>query len=33
MKTTPLNNQEAAPVRRSGTYFGLGTYLLSLIHI
>ena len=27
MKTTPLNNQGAAPMRRSGTYFGLGTYL------
>ncbi|MGE8314610.1 MAG: ABC transporter permease [Pseudomonas putida] len=27
MKTTPLDSQGAAPVRRSGTYFGLGTYL------
>jgi len=27
MKTTPLDTQGATPVRRSGTYFGLGTYL------
>ncbi|MGE8324407.1 MAG: ABC transporter permease, partial [Pseudomonas sp.] len=27
MKTTPLDSQGSAPVRRSGTYFGLGTYL------
>ncbi|AJQ46365.1 ABC transporter permease [Pseudomonas putida] len=27
MKTSPLDTQGATPVRRSGTYFGLGTYL------
>jgi len=27
MKTTPLDTPAATPARRSGTYFGIGTYL------